>query len=105
MMKLAFALSLLASVAAADPSSKADIKADYDMVCNAPARSGALKKTDKNEQAQIIANYILGHLKTDEVRQFLGSLGSMMPADKAPALKKAAKDAGYPGACPMADMT
>ncbi|HEY3801159.1 MAG TPA: hypothetical protein VGL61_01080 [Kofleriaceae bacterium] len=105
MKTIAFMLCLATSVAAAAPGSKAAIKADYDMVCNAPARSGALKKTDKSEQAQIIANYILGHLKTGEVREFLGTLGGMQPADKAPALKKAAKDAGYAGACPMADMT
>ncbi|HEY1549846.1 MAG TPA: hypothetical protein VGG28_18585 [Kofleriaceae bacterium] len=104
MLRIVIALGVIAGTAVAAPGSKADIKADYDMVCNAPARSGAMKTTDKSEQAKKVADYIVSHLKTDEVRNFLGTFGGMDPADKAPALKKAAKDAGYTGACPLADM-
>jgi hypothetical protein len=103
MIRTLLALALFTSIAAAAPGTKADIKADYDMVCNAPARSGALK-LDKSKQAAALADYIIKHLKTDEVRKFLGSMGSMEPADKPAALKQAAKDAGYTGACPMADV-
>jgi hypothetical protein len=103
-LRTLLALSLFASVAAADPSSKADIKADWDMVCNAPARSGGMKTNDPSERARIIATYIQSHLKTNEVRQFLSNLPSTTaPKDQPAAVKKAAKDAGYTGACPMAD--
>jgi hypothetical protein len=104
MFRSIIVLALISGLAAAAPGSKADIEADYDMVCNAPARSGAMKIADKSEQAKKVADYILSHLKTVEVRNFLGTFGGMAPADKAPALKKAAKDAGYTGACPLADM-
>jgi hypothetical protein len=104
MLRSIIALVLVAGTAIAAPGSKADIKADYDMVCNSPARSGGMKATDQSERAKKIADYILSHLKTDEVRSFLATFGGMAPADKAPALKKAAKDAGYTGACPLADI-
>jgi hypothetical protein len=104
MLRSVIAFVLISGTAVAAPGSKADTKADYDMVCNSPARSGAMKLTDKSEQAKKVADYILSHLKTDEVRNFLATFGGMAPADKAPALKQAAKDAGYTGACPLADM-
>jgi hypothetical protein len=100
MKRLVLLLALVPTAAYAD---KAAVKADYDMTCNAIRLSKADKVKEKSQRAKVIADYILGHLKTDEVRQFLGTLGSMMPADKGPALKKAAAGAGYTGTCPLAD--
>jgi len=100
MKRLALVLAMLPTAAYAD---KTAVKADYAMTCNAIKLSKADKLKDKSQRAKVIADYILGHLKTDEVRQFLATLGSMVPADKGPALKKAAADAGYTGACPLAD--
>ena len=105
MKRLALVLALLPTAALADQAkaSAPAVKADYEMTCNAIKLSKADKVKDKSERAKVIADYILSHLKTEEVRHFLGTLGSMMPADKGPALKKAAADAGFTGACPLAD--
>src|SRR4051794_35240381 len=77
--------------------SKADIKADYDMSCNAIKASGADAIKDKSERAKKLADYITSHLKTEEVRRLFASVGAMNPKDRGPALKKAAADAGYTG--------
>lgn len=101
------ALLVLASfavpaVALAD--NKADVKADYELVCNAVERSGADKTPDPSQKAQKIALYLAQHLKTQEVKLFMASLAARPPQDKGPALKKAAADAGYTGPCPFAEM-
>ena len=103
MLRLVAAILLLATPALAAPGTKAAIKADYDTVCNAPERSGALKKSE-SERMQVIIDYLLKNLKTDEVRNFLGTLGTRMPNERGSALKQAAKDAGYTGSCKFADM-
>jgi hypothetical protein len=91
------------SLARAD-SPAAQIKADYDLTCNAEAKSGAAKEADKSKKAMRIATYLQSNLKTPEVKKFLGTLGSMETASRGPALKQAAAAAGYKGACPLADM-
>lgn len=95
---------LTGSSLAAAESTKAQLAADYDVTCNAEVKSGAAKDADKSKKAQKIATYIQANLKTPEVKKFLGTLGSMTPDARGPALKKAAADAGYKGACPLADM-
>jgi hypothetical protein len=98
---LAFVL-FAPSFAAADSSPKA-IKADYDTLCNARERSGAAKESDISRRAELLAKYLETHLKTPEVKKFFGNLHKLPPGEAGPALKKAAADAGYKGACPMAD--
>lgn len=73
-------------------------------MCNAVVRSGAAKIKNPSEKAQKIATFLMQKIKTQEVKDFMASLGSMMPEDKGPALKKAAAEAGYKGTCPLADM-
>jgi hypothetical protein len=99
---LVLALLATPAVALADP--KADVKADYELVCNVVERSGADKTQDPSQRAQKIALYLTQHLKTQEVKLFMASLAVKPPAEKGPALKKAAADAGYTGSCPFADM-
>jgi hypothetical protein len=101
MKRIAFLLVVAASssLAHAD-SSKAAIKADFENVCNAVERSGASKVKTRSEQANLISTWLHGHLKTPEVKKFLREL---IGPDLGGKLKKAAADAGYTGACPMAD--
>ena len=99
---LVISIVLAAGLAFAD--TKVEVKADYDLVCNAAARSGAAKIKDPGQRAQKIASFLMQKIKTQKVKDFMASLGSMMPEDKGPALKKAAADAGYKGKCPLADM-
>jgi hypothetical protein len=96
---------MLATVARAAPSSKAAIRADYDVLCNSPSRSGADKEKDQHQRLHKILKFINENLKTPEVKAFFGKLGdgSLAPDETGPALKKAAKAAGYDGKCPLAD--
>lgn len=49
---------LCATSASAVAGTKAEAKADYDLVCNAVARSGADKVKDPGERAQRIATFL-----------------------------------------------
>ncbi|HEY1558374.1 MAG TPA: hypothetical protein VGF94_26290 [Kofleriaceae bacterium] len=84
-------------------SSKAAIKADFDNLCNVIARSGAAKHQVKSEQVNVITTWLREHLKTPEVNKFLKEVSGSR--DAGAKLKKAAADAGYTGACPLADAT
>jgi hypothetical protein len=101
MLRTFLALVLLAGTAFAD--AKADLKKDYDNLCNAPERSGANKAKDKQERIQILVRYLQTNIKTDEVKKLLQNLASVRPEDRAAIIKGDAKKAGYTGACPMAD--
>ncbi len=102
--RLLLLLGALALPAVALADNKADVKADYELVCNAVERSGADSEKDPSQKATKIAMFLLKNIKTQEVKAFMASLGARLPADKGPALKKAAADAGYTGKCPFADM-
>ena len=103
MKALLVALVLVSLSSSVFGETKADIKTDYDLVCNAIARSGADKIDDPSQKAQTIANFLTKKIKTKTVRNFMASLAGMRPEDKGPALKKAAAEAGYTGTCPLAD--
>ncbi len=85
-------------------STSAEVKEDYDLVCNAVARSGADKVKDPGERAQRVAAFLQRSIKSQEVRDFMASLAGMLPEQKGPALEKAAARAGYKGKCPLARM-
>jgi hypothetical protein len=97
-------LAVLTFPVVAFADDKADVKADYDLVCNAVERSGAESEKDPSQKAMKIATFLLKNLKTQEVKKFMATLGAMPPEAKGPALKKAAADAGYTGKCPFAEM-
>ena len=42
-------------------------------------------------------------IATKQAMSFMQSMGGMLPEEKAPALKKKARESGYTGACPFAD--
>jgi hypothetical protein len=94
---------LLSAPASAGPSSMSAQKADYESVCFARERSGADKEKDASSRAIKIADYIRNHLKTDEVRKVVGELGSELPENRGPRLKREAAKVGYTGRCPMVD--
>jgi hypothetical protein len=101
MKKLAIALILVCTPALAGSSKKA-LRTDYDNVCNALERSGAAHKP-RSEKPQAIAAWLHKTLKTPEVKKLLGELPTLPPEQQGPALKKAAAEAGYTGACPIVD--
>jgi hypothetical protein len=41
--------------------------------------------------------------QTKQAMAFMQSMGGMLPQEKPAALKKAARESGYTGACPFAD--
>jgi len=45
----------------------------------------------------------LSHLQTKQAMSLMQSMGGMLPEEKPAALKKAARESGYTGACPFAD--
>src|SRR5215471_16348671 len=102
-----FALIMLLGMAAqAKPlkeGSKAEVRADFDLICNAVQRSGAAGEKDPSRKAQKIADYLLSHIVTKQAMSFMQSMGGMLPDEKAPALKRKARESGYTGACPFAD--
>jgi hypothetical protein len=81
---------------------KEEVRADFEMICNAVERSGA-SKSDPGEKAQKIADYLLSHIQTKQAMSFMQSMGGMLPQEKPAALKRAARESGYKGACPFAD--
>jgi predicted YcjX-like family ATPase len=83
--------------------SRAEVRADFEMICNAVQRSGAAGEKDMSQKAQKIADYLLSHIATKQAMSFMQSMGGMLPEEKAPALKKKARESGYSGACPFAD--
>ncbi len=100
------ALAILAGVAQAKAlkqGSKKEVRSDYEMICNAVERSGAAGESDPSMKAQKIASYLLSHIATRQAMSLMQSLSGMLPADKPIALKKAARESGYTGACPFAD--
>ena len=100
------ALGLASATAYAAPlkdGTPAEVKADFDLICNSVARSGAAKEKDPSMKAQKIANYLLSHIATKQAMHVMQSMGGMLPEEKPAALKRAAADAGYKGPCPFAD--
>ena len=96
-------LGVVAQAKAPKEGTKAEVRADFDMICNAVQRSGAAGEKDMSQKAQKIADYLLSHISTKQAMSFMQSMGGMLPEEKAPALKKKARDSGYTGACPFAD--
>jgi predicted YcjX-like family ATPase len=83
--------------------SRAEVRADFEMICNAVQRSGAAGEKDVSQKATKIADYLLSHIATKQAMSFMQSMGGMLPEEKAPALKQKARESGYAGACPFAD--
>jgi hypothetical protein len=83
--------------------SKAEVRADFAMICNAVQRSGAAHETDPAEKATRTVNYILTHISTQQAWSFMQSMAELRATEKAAALKKKARESGYTGACPFAD--
>jgi hypothetical protein len=115
-MKLtAFMLSLglvvLGGGVAASPAAHADqkegtpaeVKADFDLICNLPERSGLGKVKDTSEKASKMAQYLFAHLKTTQALRVLQGMASEAGEKKPALLKEAAAKAGYTGPCPFAD--
>jgi len=97
---------LLAVNAQAKPlkeGSKAEVRADFEMICNAVERSGAGGEKEVSRKATRIADYLLSHIATRQAMSFMQSMAGMLPEEKAPALKRKARQSGYSGACPFAD--
>lgn len=100
---IALTLTLLLSQAQ-KTGTPAEVKADYEMVCNVIERSGAAKETDPSKKAQTAATYLFKHLKTKQVLSQMQSMGSVRPEDKVKVFKAAAAKAGYTGPCPFLEM-
>jgi hypothetical protein len=83
--------------------SRAEVRADFELICNAIERSGAAAETDPSVKATQIANYLLSHISTRQAMSFMQGMAGMPPEEKSPALKKKARESGYTGACPLAD--
>jgi len=105
-MRTLSVLLLLSGVALAkEPKrgSKAEVRADYALICNALERSGAAKEKDPGKKAQLIADYLLSHIATTQAMSVMQSMGAMLPEDKPASLKNATRQSGYTGDCPLAD--
>ena len=83
--------------------SKAEVRADFAAICNAVERSGAAREKDPSQKAQKVASYLLSHIRTRQAMSLMQRMGGMLPEEKGPALKRAAAESGYTGACPLAD--
>jgi hypothetical protein len=95
-------VSGIAGAKALKQGTRAEVRADYDLICNAVERSGAAG-ADPSEKAMKIANYLLSHLRTTQAMSLMQSMGGMPAKEKPAVLKKAARESGYTGACPFAD--
>ena len=105
-MKIWSLLLIFCALAWAKPlkeGTAAEVRADWDMICNAVERSGAAAEKDMSQKATKIANYLLANIKTKQAMSVMQRMAGMLPEEKPAALKKAARDSGYRGACPFAD--
>jgi hypothetical protein len=101
-MRRALVLALLAvGCGRAEPAVSADFKADMDNLCNAVERSGALDE-DPSTRPIVVAQWLGGVVKTQEMRDFLASVSQMRPTEKAEAMRSRARQAGV-APCPTAD--
>lgn len=76
-------------------------RTDVENICDAEARSGALKE-DPNQRAMLVAAWIGPRLQTDEARKFVAGLSPMKPKDKGDALRREAARVGL-STCPLAE--
>jgi hypothetical protein len=99
-----FAVLLLVSLALPacrpHPGTNEEVKADFELLCNAIERSGA--NPGPNQEREATA-YAKAHLATKEAADALAALGFLKGPERGPALKAAAVKAGYDGPCPTAD--
>ncbi|HEU5055733.1 MAG TPA: hypothetical protein VFU21_04385 [Kofleriaceae bacterium] len=78
-------------------------RADIENICDAEARSGALAPDqDPNRRAFVVATWLPGRIRSDEGRQFLGSLQKLSGGAKGDALRREAARVGL-SACPLAE--
>ena len=103
-MKTAAVLLLL--VAAACQRGSGDsvapaYRADFENICNAEERSGALQE-DPNRRATVVATWIGPRLQTEEARTFLAGLAAMAPKEKGDALRRESARAGL-ASCALAE--
>lgn len=76
-------------------------RADFENICDAEARSGALQE-DPNRRATVVATWIGPRLQTDEARTFLAGLAALPPKEKGDALRRESARAGL-RACALAE--
>ena len=90
---LAFAAVMLAGCA----------RSDFEKICNAEKMSGVAK--DDPNKAQKIAKWIGDNLHSRDGKRWFSAIAStpITAAQKGENLREAAQEAGYDGACPMAD--
>ncbi len=95
-------LALTSLAHALKDGTPAEVKADFDLICNSPALSHADQTKDPSERATRIANYVKAHLKTNQAMKLLQDMPSsgMTPEEKGASLKREAVKAGYTGPCP-----
>lgn len=86
----------------AAPAEDPALKDAYENLCNAAERSGATEDMDPSERAVKIANWIKAEVESKEVLDLMGTLATMSPESRGPALRDAAKKAGV-DPCPLAD--
>jgi hypothetical protein len=78
-------------------------KADYEKICNAEQLSGAAGEKDPSAKAEKIAQWMTDNIHSADVKKTLSALATVTADQRGPLLKQAAHEAGYDGACPMAD--
>jgi hypothetical protein len=75
-------------------------KSDFENVCNAEVRSGAVGKTSEDYNKAM--SWAAANIKTSEVRTFMGTLAALEPSKKSGGLRQEAAKAGVTP-CPLAD--
>lgn len=76
-------------------------RADFENICDAEARSGALQE-DPNQRATHVAMWLGPRVQTDEARKFLAGLGAMPAKEKGDALRRESARVGL-ASCPLAE--
>lgn len=105
-MKLLASLALLVATTGACQRGSGDTvdpayRADFENICDAEARSGALKE-DPDARANLVATWLQPRVKTDEARRFLAGLQKLQPKEKGDALRRESARAGLQ-ACALAE--
>ena len=99
-MRFGEAAALALLLAACD----GDVKGDFDNICNAAERSGAMSEADTTARAVKIAQWLQPQVKTEKARKFMAELAMLDPKKKGQALRGEAKKHGV-SPCPIADVT
>ena len=98
-------LAILVVTAAVLAGVGCNVKEDFDKICHAEKLSNVAKaNVPPDENMKFIAAWVDQNVHTTDARHIMSRMALAGPSGRGRILKEGAKEAGYTGKCPLADM-